>query len=56
MKGLTAPKDKDIRSQILTIMEQDPEITGEKVPDKHTSIKEKYFAFSKDKTAKIPQK
>jgi len=33
VQGLTAPKDKDIRSRILTIMEQDPEITLQKVTE-----------------------
>ena len=31
--GLTAPKDKDIRSRILTIMEQDPNITLQRVTE-----------------------
>ena len=31
-QGITAPKYKDIRSRIPTIMEQDPEITSQKAP------------------------
>ena len=33
MQGLTAPKDKEIRSWILTVMEQDPETTLHKVTE-----------------------
>ena len=33
VQGLTAPRDKDIRSRILTIMESDPNITLQKVTE-----------------------
>ena len=33
VQGLTTPKDKEIRSRILTIMEQDPNITLQKVTE-----------------------
>ena len=33
VQGLTAPKDKDIRSRISTIIEQDPEITLQNVTE-----------------------
>ena len=33
VQGLTAPRDKDIRSRILTIMESDPGITLQKVTE-----------------------
>lgn len=33
VQGLTAPRDKDIRSRILTIMEADPNITLQKVTE-----------------------
>ena len=33
VQGLTAPKDKEIRSRILTIMEQDPNIALQKVTE-----------------------
>ena len=33
MPGLTAPKDKDICFRILTIIEQDPEITLQKITE-----------------------
>ena len=52
VQGLTAPKDKDIRSRILTIMEKDPEITLQNVTTEcqrlinvkrdNTRIEEKY--------------
>ena len=33
VQGLTAVKNKDIRSRILTMMEQDPEITQQKATE-----------------------
>lgn len=33
VQGLTAPKDKDLRSRILSIMEQDPEMNLQKVTE-----------------------
>ena len=62
VQGLTAPKDKDIRSR----MEQDPEIRYQKVTEegqkliniKHdkTRIERKNLACTTDKTIKSPQK
>ena len=34
VQGLTAPRDKDLRSGILSIMEQDPEMNLQKVTEK----------------------
>ena len=33
VQGLTAPRDKDLRSRILSIMEQDPEMNLQKVTE-----------------------
>ena len=58
VQGLMAPKDKDTRSEILTIMEQDPEITLQKVTEvcqrsinvkcDNTRIEEKIFRIYKE--------
>ena len=66
VQRLIAPKDKEIRSRILTIMEQDPETTLQKVTEEfqrlinvkrdNTRIEEKYLACTKDKVTKSHQK
>ena len=66
VQGLTAPKDKDICSRILTIMERDPEITLQKVIVEcqrlinvkcdNTRIEEKISHVQRIKQQRVPPK
>ena len=53
VQGLTAPRDKDLRSRILSIMEQDPEMNLQKVTEecqKVQVVKQKTFLKNKGKS------